>query len=145
MKASAASALALIATAGRTTVANPATSGPAAATPGAAVSPPLAGTVCPRNHACADRQPPTVPARWTALQSALQHDDAVVQAVRLLLHLPGLERADEALPDREPEARSQHVSRDGADPPSVPPGIRGAWVGASPFWLGPYLKRDPNV
>jgi hypothetical protein len=27
----------------------------------------------------------------------------------------------------------------------VPPGIRGAWVGASPFWLGPYLRRDPTI
>jgi hypothetical protein len=33
----------------------------------------------------------------------------------------------------------------GPTPTSTPPGIQGTWVGASPFWLGPYLKRDPNL
>jgi hypothetical protein len=33
----------------------------------------------------------------------------------------------------------------GPTPTSTPPGLEGAWVGASPFWLGPYLERDPSM
>jgi hypothetical protein len=33
----------------------------------------------------------------------------------------------------------------GPTPTSRPPGLQGTWVGESPFWLGPYLERDPNV
>ncbi len=33
----------------------------------------------------------------------------------------------------------------GPTPTSTPPGIQGEWVGTPPLWLGPYLKRDPNV
>ncbi len=33
----------------------------------------------------------------------------------------------------------------GVTPTSTPPGLQGLWVGVSPFWIGPYLKRDPNV
>lgn len=33
----------------------------------------------------------------------------------------------------------------GPTPTSTPPGFQGTWVGESPFWLFPYLRRDQSV
>jgi hypothetical protein len=33
----------------------------------------------------------------------------------------------------------------GPTPTSTPPGLQGEWIGESPFWLGPYLRRDPSM
>ncbi len=33
----------------------------------------------------------------------------------------------------------------GPTPTSTPPDLHGSWVAESPFWVWPYLKRDPNV
>ncbi len=33
----------------------------------------------------------------------------------------------------------------GPTPASTPPGLQNEWVGDSPFWLGPYLRRDPGT
>jgi hypothetical protein len=72
------------------------------------------GDVCnclpARRHTCTDRRPQAVPTRWTALRSALQCHEAVVQTLRLLLRLPCLERAPDSVSDLPARARSEHVS-----------------------------------
>jgi hypothetical protein len=143
------SALALAATGVTATVVNPAIS----ARSGPVTSPRLAGvqaatsaTVCPRGATRA-----RIGGRKRCLRVG-QRCDPHFNATRPSYRRYGFFCASRA--SNEPPTLFR-ISRPGPapntcpgigpTPTSTPPGVQGTWVGVSPFWLGPYLKRDPNL